>query len=614
MAQLFGTVQIAFILSTLGVLLSGAVQASAQSESLGVAVREGEIEEVRRLLAAGADPDLGLDEWTPLMLAAMNGELEIAEMLLEAGASLSPAHGDYGTALGVAAVAIIAPKEGESAMVDLLLDAGAATESGNGVMMTPLMFAAREGKRSVVERLLKGGANAGHQDVRGWSPLLFAVRSGDPEIVEMILDAGAWPDVPTELPSRRPIHYLSGDDQSSRSRVEIARLLIEEGADPDGVEYNQNVATPLLRAAAEQEWELVEYLLEEGAWPNFAGFIYAPGIAEEVQESEMTALDWAEHYGDERSREAAEELRDAGGLRYEEIAELYRGIREAIASKDLEAIEEIFEEDIRPQVHLIVDIEEEDQFSPHNLAFDSGDREILEEMLSYGKPGFFTLSFWLEEAMQNGREDLLALLIEEYPVDALVILFDHDRADLTELALSEAEEEEDFCGVEPGGYQSGYGTPAQQAAMSGNLEILARLMDGGCEIDQRDIEGTTPLMAAAGSGQIEVATWLLEHGADPNARTVAGNRPMLEAVRDDNVAMLALLLEHGADIEGSNGYGSGPLHLAAWMGKGSVVDWLLEKGADPNARDHFGETPLVSAQRRKNVAIEGVIRGAGGTE
>jgi ankyrin repeat protein len=76
---------------------------AAQGDDLGrncaaltVAAEDGELEIVEALLAAGADPDGGVKETgerdcqdTPLVAALRNGHTEVAEMLVDAGANVA---------------------------------------------------------------------------------------------------------------------------------------------------------------------------------------------------------------------------------------------------------------------------------------------------------------------------------------------------------------------------------------------------------------------------------------------------------------------------------------------------------------------------------------------
>ena len=63
------------------------------------AIREGDIEAVKRHLAAGMDVNAKDDNgWNPLHLAAENGHKEIAELLIAKGGNVN-AKGIYGTPL-----------------------------------------------------------------------------------------------------------------------------------------------------------------------------------------------------------------------------------------------------------------------------------------------------------------------------------------------------------------------------------------------------------------------------------------------------------------------------------------------------------------------------------
>ncbi len=110
-------------------------------------------EEVRKLLALGANPDAyNEDRCTPLMMATVEGDTEIARSLLEAGADPNLVDGDGWTALDVAVYRRTLD------LVCLLLQYGATSTNENDTGSKVLVRAMFRGQRDAQEvlRLLPG--------------------------------------------------------------------------------------------------------------------------------------------------------------------------------------------------------------------------------------------------------------------------------------------------------------------------------------------------------------------------------------------------------------------------------------------------------------------------
>ncbi|MDP6307261.1 MAG: ankyrin repeat domain-containing protein, partial [Verrucomicrobiota bacterium] len=127
-------------------------------------------------MAAGTDVNAKDEEgWTPLHIAAIRGNKEIAELLIAKGADVNAA---------------------------------------NNVKLTPLDLASDE----VVGLLLKQGGKRGS--------ILGATRVGNLENVKELLDAGADVNAKSEFGSTIPLHVAAINGYK-----EIAELLITGGAD-----------------------------------------------------------------------------------------------------------------------------------------------------------------------------------------------------------------------------------------------------------------------------------------------------------------------------------------------------------------------------------------------
>jgi len=122
---------------------------------------------------------------TPLMYAAINGNEDIAKILLDASADVHAHSADGTTPLGAAALS------GDENTVELLLKAGADPNETDSAGYSPLMFAAMKGKHAIMKDLIKAGADVSHQAHDGKSALMLASTSEDRMSVIKLLDANA---------------------------------------------------------------------------------------------------------------------------------------------------------------------------------------------------------------------------------------------------------------------------------------------------------------------------------------------------------------------------------------------------------------------------------------
>ncbi|KAK0879710.1 hypothetical protein LTR87_006512 [Friedmanniomyces endolithicus] len=75
--------------------------------------------------------------------------------------------------------------------------------------------------------------------------------------------------------------------------------------------------------------------------------------------------------------------------------------------------------------------------------------------------------------------------------------------------------------------------PLQIAAVHGHAEIVAYLIDQGCQIECANVDKDTPLIDAAENGYLEVVKTLLAAGVDPLRQNLKGQQA-LDVVTDDN--------------------------------------------------------------------------------
>jgi uncharacterized protein len=117
---------------------------------------------------------------SPLMMAALRGNLAWAQRLLERGAQV---HKDGWSPIHYAATGP------EPKLVALLLDKGAAIDAESPNRSTPLMMASRYGAEASVDLLLARGADARRRNDLNLSAVDFARQAGRDFLVERLQKA-----------------------------------------------------------------------------------------------------------------------------------------------------------------------------------------------------------------------------------------------------------------------------------------------------------------------------------------------------------------------------------------------------------------------------------------
>ncbi len=193
-------IRVAVVGGVLAVGLS-ALLAAASSSPVADAAMNGDKAAVRTLIKQAADVNAAQgDGMTALHWAAMNGDVELAQMLVYAGANVKAT-----TRIGSYTALYIASQQGHAPVIEALVKAGADAKAGTSNGTTPLMAAAQAGKVDAVRVLVDNGADVNAKDgVRSQTPLMYAAAANRAAVIALLASRGA------ELTATSKVTDLSG--------------------------------------------------------------------------------------------------------------------------------------------------------------------------------------------------------------------------------------------------------------------------------------------------------------------------------------------------------------------------------------------------------------------
>ena len=132
-------------------------------------------------------------------------------------------------------------------------------------------------------------------------------------------------------------------------------------------------------------------------------------------------------------------------------------------------------------------------------------------------------------------------------------------------------------------------TALHLASEKGNLMMAKFLINGGAQLEAKDLVLRTPLYYAVADSSV-VAKYLIDSGSEIETKDKNGHTPLMCAVANGNIDAVKCLIENGAEIEAKSTTSS--VHVASRNGKLEILKYLKEKGAQLESVDNDGDTPL----------------------
>jgi len=589
------------------------------SKSLHEAAESGDLAEVKRLIAQGADVNAsdGDEVRTPLLAAADGGHAEVVKLLLKNGAKV-----DMGDSYGYTPLYYAIWSDDEAAVKSLVSSgADVNTRPSNEKDYPPLAYAIWQWHKGNVEILLDAGADINTKDEKGYTPLYWAAFSSSKDVLDLILAKGDYPNT---------IHLAA-----CKGDLDRVKTLIERGTNIDI--KDEFGCVPLHWAALAESPEVADFLIGKGAdvnakdARNLTPLIAARGLPVikllvskgadiQAQDSypESTKLHWACIEGDKdvvefliskgaevdrKNKRGQTPLWLAASYGHREIVELLIKKGANINVSNNRGLTPLAMARQRKQNEVVDILLKHGAVETLHGAAASGNIDEIKRLLSQGtdinaqnERGQTPLQLALNSDQMEVAELLVANGANVDAIDGqtgkAMLLSVGGRKERVEFLLSKSAdiEAKDDNGLTLLNLMATYSNQKDY------LDVVELLLEKGADIEKRGYGDCTTLQAVASVGRKEAAEFLLAHGAKLDAAPSKFFGTVVHlAMKSGHRDMVRWCLSNGLDIP--------PLHKAAYFGETDKVQSLLNKGTNVNQKDVAEFTPLHCAVLGRNQEV-----------
>jgi ankyrin repeat protein len=560
------------------------------SSELHLASHLGLTKLVRELVLEGVNPDIkDANGVTPLMLAAGHGSVDVAKVLIEAGASVNSVD-NTGCSLLYKAADL-----NQVAFVQLLVeqkDINVNFSHSRQYDFTPLIRAALDGYAEIVKLLVSVPQleiNQTCSDPAGATALMYAASGGALECAKILL---SQPSIEIDLQDERGATALIY--AAENGYTDIVQALLERDADTEALEVGTR-GTALMRAIDYNAIPTVKLLLQNGANVHHRdcfdrGMLHGAAcngrseIIKILLEFDPT-LDI--NMQDVNGKTT---LHDVARLGYENTAKI------------------LLDHGADPTI--------KDKFgrTPIRIAREVNHSEVLQLLRDARRQR--------EEKKRHGSDepDLLPpkrtdtgtiilpprrtnteMSVDNEPLALWALAY----ADLTDEITERLSEDldEDINGKDPDMGE----TALHHSVSNNNEEVIRQLISRGADLNATNNYGRTPLHLAALYVCHEAGEILLDAGANIDALDQWGATPLKMRGSRNQKSLNVLLIERGAKLTDETTALNAYLELAVIYGSANAVCRLVDAGAELWRKDWYGRTPFMIARNYEHEDIANLL-------
>ena len=524
---------------------------------------------------------------SPIADAAMHGDFDSVRILIQEGEEVNAAQGDGMTALHWAA------ENGDIEMLEMLISAGANSEAVTRLgRYTPLHLASKIGKDASVVSLLRLGSAVNPRTTTGAvTPLHFAASSGSQVAVKALLDYGADVDAKEQQWGQTPLMFAA-----AFNRTEAIELLVAHGADIAR-------AAKVVDIAKRQQEDRADQVKENSLRKTLVGSSTGSSEPRQSNSSASTASNTVPQPVQEVQLRAVDEI---DPLSYADLVGTHGGLTPLLL-----AVREGHFEAIRTLLDNGADINQTsagDQTSSILLAAVNGHFDLVEQLLEWGAdpniasdaggtPLYAVLNMeWAPKARHPQPVDYMQQQIGYLELMEVLLEFGVDPNVRLKKNLWYTTYARDLLGVDRSG-----ATPFWRAAHATDVAAMELLVRYGADPtiatrktpdrrrrrgEQEDFSGLSPVPVGGRAVAPIVAAAGVGYG-----QGFAGNSH--RHVPDGWIpAVQYLVEEHGADVNDRDHNGYSPVHHAAARGDNELILYLVSLGADVTLVSRTGQTTV----------------------
>lgn len=456
---------------------------------------------------------------------------------------------------------------------------------------TALMHASYEGNTKIVDLLLHNKANINLKNNNQENALELAEKNGKDDVVELL----------------KKYHY--SDDEIFLKALDIKdtnfiKILIRD----EYYDINRNIIidtlnnqtqTPLMFVIYHQYYDLVDFLLQNGANPNIASFF------NDIIINPITMFAKNEMRND-TNFETIKKLVNYGSTLNEYPDYETTPLIEAVKNSNLKLIEFLLKNGSNINIpdkneKLPIAYALENSLTPisYKLLDNNGinkEKKLFDEiaklLLKYSnnqENKYEYFEYALYYAAINGKYEIVKLLLDSN-VNSNQILLDNKSVLMSVCELTSSQRlysNYDFFEIDSVNY-------ATEEFYNDLYKVIELLLQKNADVNYSDGKNTA-LSLALSNKLLNIAELLIKKGADLDFKNEYSVPIIFFPILYDKLELLKLFVMKNANLEIRNSDGFTPLIYATICRNKEIVEYLLKNKVNVNSQDNKGFTALVYA-------------------